>query len=79
MLIQQEIINFVKEKSGESFIHLSSDLFSRIKSFDFMLLILELEQKFNLQLPIEQVMANNIGTVGQFSTWVEQQNEKTTI
>lgn len=73
MLIQQEIISFIKEKSGVSTIDLSSDILSQIKSFDFMLLILELEQKFNIQLPIELAVAENISSVSQFSHWVEKQ------
>jgi acyl carrier protein len=75
MLIHQVIIDFIKEKTGMDSVILESHILSQVKSFDFMVLILELEQKFSLKLPIEQAVANDIVTINQFVNWVEQQRD----
>lgn len=75
MLIHQAIIDFIKEKTGIDSVILESHILSQVKSFDFMLLILELEQKFSLKLPIEKAVANDIATINQFVNWVEQQRD----
>jgi acyl carrier protein len=75
MLIHQAIIDFIKEKTGMDSVILESHILSQVKSFDFMVLILELEQKFSLKLPIEQAVANDIVTINQFVNWVKQQRD----
>jgi len=71
MLIQQSIIHFIENKTHCPLINLSDNLLSTIKSFDFMMLILELEQKFNLKLPFEQALSTNLKQIDEFITWVE--------
>jgi acyl carrier protein len=75
MSVQQTVISFIQDKTGEDSVDLMSDIHSQIKSFDFMMLILALEQKFGMQLPIEQMIKENISTVNQLIHWVEQHNE----
>ena len=71
MLIQQSIIHFIEEKTHCQLTDLTSHLLGTIKSFDFMMLILELEQKFNLRLPYEQALSANLRQIDQFISWVE--------
>ena len=59
MKIKQSVILFIEEKSHCRLTDLTENLLGTIKSFDFMLLILELEQKFNLNLPFEQALSND--------------------
>lgn len=75
MSIQQTIIDFIKEKTAVDSVRLESNLLTQIKSFDFMMLILELEQKFSVQIPIEEASSDNIATVSQFADWVAQQRD----
>lgn len=77
MLINETIITFIQAKTGNQTINLNDNLLNHIKSFDFMLLIIELEQQFNISLAFEQAIANNIQNTKQFIHWVEQchQNE----
>jgi len=75
MTIKQTTVNYIKEKSlsgCDSIVSLNDDLQSQLKSFDFMLLILELERKFNFKLSIEKI-SPDIVTVAQFINWTEQQ------
>ncbi len=72
MLIQQTIISFIQQKTDTNTVNLNDNLLSKIKSFDFMLLIIELEQKFNLQLPFEQALSDSMSKISQFIQWVEQ-------
>ncbi len=72
MLIQQTIINFIQQKTDTCTVNLNDNLLSKIKSFDFMLLIIELEQQFNLQLPFEQALSDSVSKISQFISWVEQ-------
>jgi len=76
MQIHQTITNFITSKTNDKDINLTDNLLSKIKSFDFMMLILELEQKFSLQLPFEQLFTSNISQINQFINWVEQQQLK---
>ncbi|PKI17913.1 hypothetical protein [Colwellia sp. 12G3] len=75
MLIQQSIIQFIEEKTHNQSTDLSDHLLNTIKSFDFMMLILELEQKFNLRLPFEQALSGNLKQIDQFISWVEYHHE----
>jgi acyl carrier protein len=75
MLIQQSIIEFIEEKTHCPVPDLSEHLLGIIKSFDFMLLILELEHKFNLKLPFEQALSSNLKRIDQFISWVEYHHE----
>jgi acyl carrier protein len=75
MSIQQTIIDFIKEKTNVDSVPLESNLLAQIKSFDFMMLILELEQKFSVQIPIEEASSDNLATVIKFANWVEQQSD----
>jgi acyl carrier protein len=76
MLIQQSIIQFIEEKTHCPLINLTDNLLGTIKSFDFMVLMLELEQKFNLTLPFEQAVSDNLRQIDQFIDWVEFHNER---
>ena len=76
MLIQQSIIQFIEEKTNCPLINLTDNLLGTIKSFDFMVLMLELEQKFNLTLPFEQAVSDNLRQIDQFIDWVEFHNER---
>lgn len=71
MLIQQSIIHFIEDKTHCPLTDLSNHLLGTIKSFDFMMLILELEQQFNLKLPFEQALSGNLKQIDQFIRWVE--------
>jgi acyl carrier protein len=75
MLIQQSIIQFIEEKTHCPLINLTDNLLGTIKSFDLMLLMLELEQKFNLTLPFDQAISDNLRQIDQFIDWVEFHNE----
>lgn len=75
MLIQQSIIHFIEDKTHCPLTDLTENLLGTIKSFDFMMLMLELEQKFNLKLPFEQALTANLRQIDQFIYWVEQHNE----
>ncbi|KGJ92798.1 hypothetical protein [Colwellia psychrerythraea] len=75
MLIQQSIIHFIEEKTHCPLIDLTDNLLGTLKSFDFMLLMLELEEKFNLKLPFEQALATNLRQIGEFISWVELHHE----
>lgn len=75
MLIQQSIIHFIEDKTHSPLTDLTENLLGTIKSFDFMMLMLELEQKFNLKLPFEQALTANLRQIDQFIYWVEQHDE----
>lgn len=75
MLIQQSIIHFIEEKSHCPLTDLTDHLLGTINSFDFMMLILELEQKFNLKLPFEQALSANLKQIDQFISWVERHHD----
>ncbi|GAA0818766.1 hypothetical protein GCM10009111_21900 [Colwellia asteriadis] len=72
MLVKQTIINFIQEKTHSNDIDLEMSLFASIKSFDFMMLMLDLEQKFNIALPLEEAFELNTHNICQFITWVEK-------
>ncbi|ALO34735.1 hypothetical protein CMT41_08425 [Colwellia sp. MT41] len=76
MLIQQSIIQFIEEKTHCPLIDLTDNLLGTIKSFDFMMLMLELEQKFKLTLPFEQALTANLRQIDEFIFWVEQHHER---
>ena len=75
MLIQQSIIDFIEVRTQGQTIDLTEHLLSTIKSFDFMMLMLELEQKFNLDLPFEQALSANVTQIDQFISWVENHDD----
>jgi acyl carrier protein len=75
MSIQQSIIQFIEEKTHCPLIDQTANLLGTIKSFDFMMLMLELEQKFNLTLPFEQAINENLRQIDQFIGWVELHHE----
>ena len=75
MLIQQSIIDFIEVRTHGQTIDLTEQLLSTIKSFDFMMLMLELEQKFNLDLPFEQALSANVTQIDQFISWVENHDD----
>jgi len=75
MLIKQSIIQFIEEKTHCPLINLSDNLLGTIKSFDFMMLIIELEQKFKVKLPFEQALNENLRQINEFIVWVEQHHE----
>ncbi len=75
MSIQQSIIAFIEEKTHCPLIDLTDNLLGTIKSFDFMMLMLELEQRFNLKLPFEQAISENVRQIDQFIGWVELHHE----
>ncbi len=75
MLIKQSIIKFIEEKTHCPLLDLTDNLLGTIKSFDFMILMLELEQQFNLRLPFEQAINENLRQIDQFIGWVELHNE----
>jgi acyl carrier protein len=70
--IQSSIIDFIKEKSHSDEINLDDNLLTIIKSYDFMMLIIKLEDTFRLTLPLDQAIANDVNTINQFIVWVEQ-------
>ena len=72
MQVLQVIIEFIQEKTGVDTVLLNENLLTQIKSFDFMMLILELEQRFSVQLPIESIIEDEITTVTQFASWVDE-------
>ena len=71
MSVKQTIISFIKDKSHQTELNLTDDLLSTIKSFDFMVLMLQLEEKFNISLPFEQALAHSLTNISEFITWVE--------
>jgi acyl carrier protein len=75
MLIQQSIIHFIEEKTHCQLTDLTDHLLGTIKSFDFMMLILELEQKFNIKLPFAQALSANVTQIDQFISWVEYHHD----
>jgi len=75
MLIQQSIIQFIEQKTHCPLTDLTDNLLGTIKSFDFMMLILELEQKFNIRIPFEQAVTANLRQIDEFIHWVEAQYE----
>jgi acyl carrier protein len=75
MLIKQKILHFIEEKTHSQLTDLTENLLGTIKSFDFMMLILELEQKFNLKLPFEQALSANVKQIDQFISWVESHHD----
>ncbi|NQY48114.1 MAG: hypothetical protein HRT55_19355 [Colwellia sp.] len=75
MSIQQSIIQFIEEKTHSPLIDLTDNLLGTIKSFDFMMLMLELEQKFKLKLPFEQALSTNLRQIDEFICWVELHHE----
>jgi len=75
MIIEQSIIEFIEDKTHCQATDLSDHILGTIKSFDFMLLILELEHKFNIKLPFEQALAGNLKRIDQFIKWVEYHYE----
>jgi acyl carrier protein len=76
MTIKQNIIEFIEEKTHCPVTNLSDSLLGTIKSFDFMMLIIELEQKFNIKLPFEQALSANVRQIDEFIRWVELHHEK---
>lgn len=71
MLIQQSIIGFIEDKTHCPLTDLTVDLLDTIKSFDFMVLVLELEQKFSVKLPFEYAISANVRQIDQFINWVK--------
>ncbi len=71
MSVKQTIISFIKDKSHQSELNLADDLLSTIKPFDFMVLMLQLEENFKISLPFEQALAHGMTNISDFITWVE--------
>lgn len=72
MPVQQTVLDFIQAKTKTTRINDNDKLLSSIKSFDFMLLIIELEQKYQIELPFEQAASDNFAQINQFIHWVEQ-------
>jgi acyl carrier protein len=73
--IKNSIISFIKETSHCDEINLNDNLLGTIKSFDFMILMMRLEEVFQLNLPLEQAITNEVNTINQFIDWVEQHEQ----
>ncbi|QBG36400.1 acyl carrier protein [Litorilituus sediminis] len=75
MPVYQTVLEFIQSKSNSANVNVTDKLLNNIKSFDFMMLIIELEQKYNIELPFEQAAADNLSQINHFIHWVEQHYE----
>lgn len=71
MLIKQTIINFIEDKTESKSVDINDNIHNQLKSFDFMLLIINLENNFQIKLPFEQALSEDITQISQFVDWVE--------
>ncbi len=77
MSVHQNVIRFIQEKNNTRHINLNDMLLNHIKSFDFIILIIELEQKLNIKLPFEQAVTEHLFKINNFIQWVEKHYEHT--